>query len=54
MLLTYVVWKLVQKTKIVKLDEVDLETNRYDAKIDFRLLAEGWKAKVKNASSWLF
>ncbi|KAH6874754.1 amino acid permease/ SLC12A domain-containing protein [Thelonectria olida] len=53
MLLMYVVWKLVKKTKTVKLEEMDLVTDTYT--IEDKVEEEaGWKAKVKRAVTWLF
>jgi AAT family amino acid transporter len=54
MVIMYVGWKILKKTKIVSLDQMDLETDVYAAEIDHRLPSEGWKAKAKNAASWLF
>lgn len=53
MLIMYVVWKLLKKTKTVALSEMDLETDTYTA--DEKVIEEtGWKAKVKNVVTWLF
>jgi AAT family amino acid transporter len=54
MALMYVVWKVVKKTKIVRLEDMDLETDRYDAELDGDSPVEGWKAKVKHVVTWLF
>lgn len=53
MLIMYVVWKFLKKTKTVALSEMDLETDTYTA--DEKVIEEtGWKAKVKNVVTWLF
>jgi AAT family amino acid transporter len=53
MLIMYVVWKLLKKTKIVKLSEMDLETDVYT--VEEKVTEEtGWKVKVKNVVTWLF
>ncbi|KIL96635.1 aat family amino acid transporter [Fusarium avenaceum] len=53
MLIMYVVWKLIKKTKIVKLSEMDLETDVYT--VEEKVTEEtGWKVKAKNVVSWLF
>ncbi|KAF5963676.1 amino acid transporter AAT family [Fusarium coicis] len=53
MLLMFVVWKLIKKTKFVGLSEMDLETDVYT--IEEKVTEEtGWKTKVKNVVTWLF
>ncbi|KAM5352707.1 hypothetical protein ACJ41O_005429 [Fusarium nematophilum] len=53
MLVMYVVWKVIKRTKIVSLAEMDLETDTYAA--EEKVVGEtGWKAKVKNVITWLF
>ncbi|KAK7425183.1 Basic amino-acid permease [Neonectria punicea] len=53
MLIMYVVWKWLKKTKTVALAEMDLETDTYTA--DEKVIEEtGWKAKVKKVVTWLF
>lgn len=53
MLIMYVAWKLIKKTKIVKLSEMDLETDVYT--VEEKVTEEtGWKVKVKNVVTWLF
>lgn len=53
MLIMYVVWKLIKKTKIVKLSEMDLETDVYT--VEEKVTEEtGWKVKAKNVVTWLF
>lgn len=53
MLIMYLGWKFVKKTKTVKLEEMDLETDTYtiDEKVEE---VTGWKGKVKNVITWLF
>ncbi|RTE75057.1 hypothetical protein BHE90_010480 [Fusarium euwallaceae] len=53
MLIMYIGWKFVKKTKTVKLEEMDLVTDTYT--VDEKGEEEtGWKAKVKNVITWLF
>lgn len=53
MLIMFVVWKLVKKTKIVKLNEMDLETDVHT--VEEKVIEEtGWKSKAKNIVTWLF
>ena len=54
MLLMYVAWKVIKRTRIVKLDEMDLETDRYVGDGSSQIGVPGWKVKVKNAFSWVF
>jgi len=68
MLVMFVGWKLFKKTKWVKLEEMDLVTDRYDAgmtleereeaigkaKMGQWRAEEGWKGKVKCVGQWLF
>ena len=68
MLVMFVAWKVVKKTKWVKLEEMDLVTDRYDAgmtleereealdkaKMGQWRAEEGWKGKVKCIGQWLF
>ena len=53
MLIMYIGWKLLKKTKVVKLSEMDLETDVHT--IEEKVTEEaGWKNKLKNAVTWLF
>ncbi|KAM0353070.1 hypothetical protein ACHAPU_001959 [Fusarium lateritium] len=53
MLIMYVVWKYLKKTKLVKLSEMDLETDVYT--VEEKVIEEtGWKAKGKSVIGWLF
>lgn len=57
MLLMFVVWKLVKRTKFVKLEEMDLETDVYTVDEDHELEPEdekGWKGKAKTVLTWFF
>jgi AAT family amino acid transporter len=68
MLVMFVGWKVFKRTKWVKLEEMDLVTDRYDAgmtleereeaidkaKIGQWSAEEGWKGKVKCVGQWLF
>lgn len=68
MLVMFVAWKVVKKTRWVKLEEMDLVTDRYDAgmtleereealdkaKMGQWRAEEGWKGKVKCIGQWLF
>lgn len=56
MLLMYVVWKFVKKTKVVELDDMDLETDVYmvqPGELD-KVDRPGWKGKVQTAIRWVF
>lgn len=55
MLVMFVVWKLVKRTKFVKLSEMDLETDVYtEADEEKELEEKGWKRRVKGVMTWLF
>lgn len=68
MLVMFVGWKVIKKTKWVKLEEMDLVTDRYDAGMTWEereealdkakmgqwSAEEGWKGKVKCVGQWLF
>ncbi|KAK7214587.1 hypothetical protein V2G26_002590 [Clonostachys chloroleuca] len=57
MLLMFVIWKLVKRTKFVKLEEMDLETDVYTVDEDHKLEPEdekGWKGKAKTVLTWFF
>jgi AAT family amino acid transporter len=68
MLVMFVAWKVIKKTKWVKLDEMDLVTDRYDAgmtleerekaleaaKMGQWRAEDGWKGKMKCIGQWLF
>ncbi|KAF2665585.1 hypothetical protein BT63DRAFT_417136 [Microthyrium microscopicum] len=56
MLVMYVGWKLVKKTEIVKLEEMDLESDVYvvqPGELDKEHLP-GWKGKIQTAIRWIF
>ena len=54
MVLMYFAWKIIKRTKIVKLEDMDLETDRYYGEVDVTPSAKGWKEKVRYALTWLF
>jgi amino acid transporter, AAT family len=59
MAIMYVFWKLLKKTKIVPLAEMDLETDVYEGtgsinEIENDKSKLGWKSKAKNIISWVF
>jgi AAT family amino acid transporter len=69
MLVMFVGWKVVKGTRWVRVEEMDLVTDRYDPGVegdggdgDFvrsRLkvlgdMEQGWKGKVKKVGMWLF
>ena len=54
MLVMYVGWKLVKRTKIVKLAEMDLETDTYERTGHERLPIRGWKGRARRVIEWLF
>jgi AAT family amino acid transporter len=51
MLVMYVVWKLIKKTKTVRLEEMDLDTDTYVAD-QIKPEGQGWKARVKKILVW--
>lgn len=53
MLLMYVVWKVLKKTKMVKLSEMDLETDVYLVE-DEEPEKKGWQGKTKRVINWIF
>ncbi|CEJ82452.1 Putative Amino acid transporter [[Torrubiella] hemipterigena] len=56
MALMFVVWKVIKKTKFVKLHEMDLETDVYieDPEKKDDEFPPGWKGKVKRVINWVF
>jgi AAT family amino acid transporter len=56
MLLMFVVWKLVKKTKFKRVDEMDFETDVYEVQPGEleKLERPGWKGKVETAVRWVF
>jgi AAT family amino acid transporter len=68
MLVMFIAWKVIKKTKWVKLEEMDLVTDRFDAGMTLEerekaLVAakmgqwsaeDGWKGKLKCVGQWLF
>ncbi|RSL85930.1 hypothetical protein CEP52_015979 [Fusarium oligoseptatum] len=53
MLIMYLGWKFVKKTKTVRLEEMDLVTDTYTVE-EKGEEETGWQAKVKNVITWLF
>jgi AAT family amino acid transporter len=54
MLIMFIGWKLLKKTKIVQLEDMDLHTDVHYADSTKETKATGWKAKLKHALVWLF
>lgn len=54
MLVMFVGWKLLKRTKLVKLDEMDLETDTYTLE-DLEPTADkpGWRSRVYNLWRWI-
>jgi len=55
MLVMYVGWKLIKRTKIVKLSEMDLETDTHPYQGKDSSMEEtriGWKGKARNILTW--
>ncbi|CAK3859414.1 amino acid permease [Lecanosticta acicola] len=65
----FVAWKVWKKTKFVRLEEMDLVTDRYDQELtveereevlqkvqleDLRKRGRGWKTRAKDIGTWLF
>lgn len=53
MLVMFVGWKLIKRTKFVRLDEMDLETDVHTAD-EAEEEKIGWQTKAKKAISWVF
>ncbi|KAJ6441171.1 amino acid permease [Purpureocillium lavendulum] len=53
MLIMFVAWKVIKRTKFVKLEEMDLETDVYPAEPELEK-EKGWQSKLKSAATWLF
>lgn len=56
MLTMFLVWKLIKRTKFVKLEQMDLETDVHtvDEKIAEKVDETGWKSKLKRGVNWVF
>lgn len=68
MLVMFVAWKVWKRTRFVKLDEMDLVTDRFDtgmtheerekalsaAKMGQWSAEDSWKGKLKCIGQWLF
>lgn len=54
MLVMYLGWKIVKRTKTVRLSEMDLETDVYVADDMQEKPPQGWKEKVHDAVTWVF
>ncbi|KAK4093910.1 hypothetical protein ACCO45_013527 [Purpureocillium lilacinum] len=53
MLVMFVAWKLIKRTKFVRLEEMDLETDVYPAEPELEK-EKGWQSKLKSAVTWVF
>jgi len=53
MLIMYVAWKVLKRTKFVKLDEMDLVTDVYTADEE-EAEKKGWQSRAKKFVNWLF
>ena len=53
MLIMYVAWKLIKRTKTVKLSEMDLETDVYTVD-DEEPEKKGWQGRGKKVLNWIF
>lgn len=54
MLAMFVGWKLLKRTKFVKLHEMDLETDTYPAdRVDPKQEKSGWKQKAYHIWRWI-
>lgn len=55
MLVMYLGWKFIKRTKFVRLEDMDLETDVHTAEEqEVEEEEKGWKAKAKRAYEWLF
>ena len=53
MFVMYVGWKVLKRTKWVRLDEMDLETDRYIPE-ELKVKSGRWKGRGREALRWLF
>ena len=53
MVLMFVIWKLVKRTKFVKASEMDLVTDTF-TKDEKEIIQGGWKEKGRRAVGWIF
>jgi AAT family amino acid transporter len=53
MLVMYLGWKIIKRTKFVRLDEMDLVTDVHTAEEQVEE-EKGWKGKAKSVIGWLF
>ena len=53
MLIMFVVWKLIKKTKFVKLEEMDLVTDVYVADEDDLRDEKSWQSRGKRIFNWI-
>ena len=54
MIIMFIAWKLIKKTKIVRLEDMDLQTDVHYAEHTEEAKPKGWKTKLKHALVWLF
>ncbi|KAL2126741.1 hypothetical protein VTI74DRAFT_320 [Chaetomium olivicolor] len=52
MLVMFLAWKLIKRTKFVRLDDMDLETDVYPVQEPTE--EKGWRSRLKGAATWLF
>lgn len=52
MLIMFVGWKFLKRTKFVRLHEMDLETDTYTID-DKEIIQDGWKRKARGIFSWI-
>lgn len=53
MLLMYVGWKIVKRTRFVRLEEMDLDTDTYVAEQE-KVKTKGWNTRARRVLNWLF
>ena len=53
MFIMIVAWKVLKKTKYVKLEEMDLETDVHTVE-EVMIEETGWRSKAKGVLTWLF
>lgn len=54
MAVMYVAWKIIKRTRIVKLRDMDLETDRYHGDTKAGVPIQGWRARARAILTWLF
>lgn len=54
MLIMFLVWKFLKKTKFVKAEEMDLETDVYKPEVEEEDFSPAWRSRGRKVLNWLF